>query len=51
MKKHLNYAMLDYKMKKVYKGKKHKITASYMNCMLRILIVAGKKGVQQTRIG
>ena len=37
--------------KNVYKGKKHKIKVSYINCMLRILIGAGKKGVHQTRIG
>ena len=31
------------KWKKVYKGKKHKVTVSYMSCMLRIIIGAARR--------
>lgn len=40
---HLNCVLPDYKMGEVYKGKNCRVTASYMSCLSRITIGAGKK--------
>ena len=42
-KKHLNCVLLNYKTGEAYKDKSYKIMVSYMSCLSRVIIEAGKK--------
>lgn len=53
-KKHLNCVPPDYKMGETHRGKTLKVAVSYMNCLSRTIIGAGKKYgclLSQDRLG